>query len=102
MNLLYPFKSDHEVKPDAFGRIAQIDEGGKVLAHLPLTSAHGIAPECDGDAGDGYGEGCQDGSGFGDDCYADSGYGFGDGYGFGANYGGGDGDGSGEGQAKSP
>ena len=102
MNLPYPFKSAHDVKPDAFGRIALIDEGGKVLAHLPLTSAHGIAPKCYGDAGDGYGEGCQDGSGFGDDSYADSGYGFGDGYGFGANYGGGDGDGSGEGQAKSP
>jgi hypothetical protein len=98
MNLPYPFKSAQDVKPDALGRIALVDEGGRVLAHLPLASAHGIAPKGYGHDGDGYGDGCHDGSGFGDGCYAGSGYGYGDGYGFGygANYGGGDGDGSGK------
>jgi hypothetical protein len=77
MNLPYPFKSAHDVKPDLIGRIALVDEGGRVLAHLPLTTAHGIAPE-------GWGRG----------VYADSGdgYGFGSGYGFGFS--------SGEGRGK--
>jgi hypothetical protein len=78
MNLPYPFKSARGLEPDALGRIALIDEGGRVLAHLPLTTAHGIAPE----------EGWSFGS------YADSGdgYGFGSGYGFGFS--------SGEGRGK--
>jgi hypothetical protein len=78
MNLPYPFKSAHDIRPDAFGRIALVDADGKVLAHLPLTTAHGIAPE----------EGWSRGG------YADSGdgYGFGSGYGFGFS--------SGEGRGK--
>ena len=71
MNLPYPFKSAQDVKPDALGRIALIDEGGRVLAHLPLASAHGIAPE-EGwsrggyaDSGEGYGFGSEDGAGYG-------------------------------------
>ena len=80
MNLPYPFHHAREVKPDAFGRIALIDEGGRVLAHLPIDAAYGIAPE----------EGWSRGG------YADSGdgYGLGSGYGFGFS--------SGEGRGKSP
>ena len=60
MNLPHPFKSARGLEPDAFGRIALVDEGDKVLALVPLATAHGIAPE-------GWGRG----------GYADSGYGFG-------------------------
>jgi hypothetical protein len=82
MNLPYPFQSARDVKPDALGRIALIDEGGKVLAHLPLTTAHGIAPESSGYFGAGWG--CGDGMGYGD------GYGYGSifGYGHGSGSGG--------------
>ena len=68
MNLPHPFESARGLKPDAFGRIVLVDADGKVLAHLPLASAHGIVPE-----------------GWGSGGYADSGdgYGFGSGYGFG-------------------
>ena len=83
MNLPYPFESARGLEPDAFGRVALVDEGGKVLAHLPLDAAHGIAPSFGHGHDDGYGDGCHDGSGFGDGCYAGSGYGYGDGYGFG-------------------
>jgi hypothetical protein len=85
MNLPYPFESAHDVKPDALGQIALVDESGKVLAHLPLASAHEFAPERNS-FGYGYGEGSGFGDGFGD------GSGFGDGYGYGR--------GSGEGRGK--
>jgi hypothetical protein len=88
MNLPYPFQSAHEVKPDAFGRVALVDEGGKVLAHLPLNTAHDFAPKCDG-SGDGYGDGWDSGR---DSC---DGSGFGDG--FGGSYGDGNFDGAGSG-----
>jgi hypothetical protein len=83
MNLPYPFESARGIKPDAFGRIALIDEGGKVLAHLPLATAHEFAPKCDG-SGDGLGSG--DGYGYGE------GYGYGHGFGHGSGYGDGYGD----------
>jgi hypothetical protein len=90
MNLPHPFESARGLEPDAFGRVALIGGDGRVLAHLPLNTAHKFASECDG-SGDGYGDGwdpgrSRDGSGFGD--------GFGGGYGDG-NYDG-SGDGSGE------
>jgi hypothetical protein len=98
MNFPYPFESARGIKPDAFGRVALVDEGGKVLAHLPLASAHEFAPKCDG-SGDGY-DG--DGYGFGDgwDSGRDSckGSGFGDG--FGGSYGDGNFDGAGSGRGK--
>ena len=72
MNLPYPFESARGIKPDALGRIALIDGDGRVLAHLPLASAHGIAPERNSF---GYGFGFDDGFG--------GGYGFGDGDGYG-------------------
>ena len=84
MNLPYPFQSAHDVRPDAFGRIALVDADGKVLAHLPLTSAHEFAPKGLG-SGEGYGYGFGDGEGYG--------YGSGEGYGYGNGYGDGYGDG---------
>ena len=103
MNLPYPFHHAREVKPDAFGRIALIDEGGRVLAHLPIDAAYGIAPECDSPGDDdGYGYGSIFGHGHG------NGHGYGQGHGgglgdcAGAGFGGGNFDGSGEGEAKSP
>ena len=80
MNLPHPFESAQDVKPDAMGRIALIDEGGRVLAHLPLASAHGIAPESSGYIGAGWG--CGDGMGYGD------GYGYGSIFGYGHGSGG--------------
>jgi hypothetical protein len=114
MNLPYPFQSAREVKPDATGQIALIDEGGKVLAHLPIDAAYGVAPELSDYFGAGWG--CGDGMGYGDGYGYGSicGYGHGNGHGYGqghggglgdcagAGFGGGNFDGSGEGQAKSP
>ena len=77
MNLPYPFESARGLEPDAFGRIALVDEEGKVLAHLPLDAAYELTPERNS-FGYGYGYG----------------YGFGDGYGYGRS--------SGEGRGKSP
>jgi hypothetical protein len=105
MNLPYPFESARGIKPDALGRIALVDESGKVLTHLPLEAAYGIAPERNS-PGYGFGDGYGYGYGFGyGDGYGD-GYGYVFGDGFGGGYGDGDGDGygdgSGKGQAKSP
>ncbi len=72
MNLPYPFKSARGLEPDAFGRIALVDADGKVLAHLPLETAHELSPKCDGH--DAYGCGYESGDGYG--------YGFGYGYNF--------------------
>jgi len=88
MNLPYPFESARDVKPDAFGRVALVDESGRVLAHLPLSTAHEFAPKGDG-SGDGYGDGWDSGR---DSC---DGSGFGDG--FGGGYGDGNFDGAGSG-----
>jgi len=78
MNLPYPFESARGIKTDALGRIALIGGDGRVLAHLPLSTAHEFAPKGLG-SGDGYG------------------YGFGDGYGYGEGYGFGHGSGDGYG-----
>jgi hypothetical protein len=99
MNLPYPFQSAREVRPDALGRIALIDEGGRVLAHLPLETAHELSPEQEYDPPEGY----LDGSGHGlGSTFYDSGYGFdcgrgsGQGYGVVYGYGYGNGEGCGE------
>jgi len=85
MNLPYPFESARDLEPDALGRIALVDESGKVLAHLPLDAAYELTPERNS-FGYGFGDGDGDGSG----------------YGVGSGYGDGFGRGSGEGQGKSP
>ena len=82
------FEYAHDVKPDLIGRIALVDADGRVLAHLPLSTAHKFAPKCDG-SGDGYGDGWDSGR---DSC---DGSGFGDG--FGGGYGDGNFDGAGSG-----
>ncbi len=84
MNLPFPFESARDLEPDAFGRIALVDAGGKVLVHLPLEAAYELTPKRS--FGYGYGDGSGFGDGFGD------GSGFGDGYGYGR--------GSGEGRGK--
>ncbi len=97
MNLPYPFESARGIKPDALGRIALVDEGGKVLAHLPIDAAYEITPERNGP---GYGYGFGDGYGFGGGYGDGYGYGFGGsygdgfGYGFGGSYGAGSGSGT--------
>lgn len=99
--LQHPFESARGLLPDALGRIALIDEGGKVLAHLPLDAAHGVAPELSDYFGAGWG--CGDGMGYGDGYGYGSIFGYGHGYvygyraGYGDGYGGGCGnrDGSG-------
>jgi hypothetical protein len=88
MNLPYPFESARGIKTDAFGRVALIGGDGRVLAHLPLSTAHEFAPKGLG-SGDGYGYGFGDGYGYG------KGSGFGDG--FGGGYGDGNFDGAGSG-----
>ncbi len=99
MNLPYPFQSAREVRPDALGRIALVDADGKVLAHLPLETAHELSPEQEHDPPEGY----LDGSGHGlGSTFYDSGYGFdcgrGSGQGFGLVYGYGYGNGEGCGE----
>jgi len=89
MNFPYPFESARGLEPDAFGRVALIGGDGRVLAHLPLASAHEFAPKCDG-SGDGYGYGWGD---FLRDSCKGSGYGDG----FGGSYGDGNFDGAGSG-----
>jgi hypothetical protein len=95
MKLPYPFQSARGLEPDALGRIALIDEGGKVLAHLPLATAHELTPERSGP-----GWGCGDGLGYGD--FTGFGRGSGDSYGDGFNSGSGVGDryGNGDGSGK--
>jgi len=90
MNLPYPFESARDVKPDAFGRVALVDDDGVTLAHVPLATAHEILKP-DGlenlsyshNYGQGYhtGEGYAKGDGFGlhvgyhlGDGQSDSGY----------------------------
>ena len=96
MNLLYPFKSARGLEPDAFGRIALVDEGDKVLALVPLATAHELSSEQECDlpewcfvdgSGDGLGSGHDSGYGF--DCGGGSGQGYGVVYGYG--YGNGEG-----------
>jgi hypothetical protein len=79
MKLPHPFESARGIEPDAFGRIALIDEGGRVLAHVPLATAHGIAPkqEYPSDRA-----GCKHGYGWGYESGEGSGSGFGYGYNF--------------------
>jgi len=89
MNLSHPFESARDIRPDAFGRIALIDGDGRVLAHVPLATAHGIAPKQEHPSDR---TGCKHGYGWG----CDSGYGDGSGFGYGYNFD------TGEGQAKSP
>jgi hypothetical protein len=77
--LQHPFESARGLLADAFGRIALVDDGGRVLAHVPLATAHGIAPkqEYPSDRA-----GCKHGYGWGYESGEGSGFGFGYGYNF--------------------
>jgi hypothetical protein len=56
MNLPYPFESAHDIRPDAFGRIALIAGNGVTLTHIPLEAAYALTPEGAGASGcSGYG-----------------------------------------------
>jgi len=96
MNLAYPFNQARELAPNHLGQIVLVDESGKVLAHIPLTTAYGIAPEQECDLpewcfvdGSGNGTGVSYGSGYGFNSDDGSGDGYGVVYGFG--YGNGEG-----------
>ena len=74
MNLPHPFDKASDVRADVHGAISLVDDQGKTLARIPMTTAFELSPEVEGDGyGDGYGYG-----GGNDDGY---GYGFGTGYG---------------------
>jgi hypothetical protein len=79
MKLPHPFESARGIEPDAFGRIALVDEGGRVLAHVPLATAHGIAPKQEHPSDR---AGCKHGYGWGYESGEGSGFGFGYGYNF--------------------
>jgi hypothetical protein len=66
MNLPHPFESARDIRPDAFGRVALIDGDGRVLAHLPLSTAHEFAPAAEREDGSGrYGMVTDLGAGYG-------------------------------------
>ena len=65
-----PFDSGRRLVPDALGRVALIDESGRVLAHVPLNTAYGIARGVPG-----HGEGFESAIGFGDGHGGGVGYG---------------------------
>ena len=76
MNLPHPFNKASDVQADAHGAISLVDQQGKSLARIPLTTAFELSPEVKG-YGFGFGSGYGSGNGNG------SGYGYGYGYGFG-------------------
>jgi len=65
-----PFDSGRRLVPDAFGRVALVDESGVTLAHLPLKAAYGIVRGVSG-----HGEGFEFAMGFGDGEGGGIGYG---------------------------
>ena len=92
MNLPHPFESAHDIRPDAFGRVALVDDDGVTLAHVPLATAHEILKP-DGlenlsyshNYGQGYHTGEGWGYGFSSDAYGE-GYAKGDGFGLHVGY----------------
>ena len=95
MNLPHPFNKASGIQPNAQGSVSLIDDQGKALVLIPMTTAFELSPEV---KGSGYGSGY--GGGFGDGSGSGYGYGYGSGYGYG--YGSGDdvGDGDGSGRSK--
>jgi hypothetical protein len=92
MNLPYPFDNASGVKANLDGAISLIDDQGKALARIPLTTAFELSPEAEGFGHGGLGHGSGHGYGFG--------HGYGDGSGFGDGYGDDVGDGDGSGKSK--
>ena len=91
MNLPHPFEKAKDVKANPDGTINLIDDQGKPLARIPMSTAFELSPEVEGH---GYadGHGFRNGGGFG------SSFGSGYGYGYGQSYG--QTDGSGRGNSK--
>jgi hypothetical protein len=77
MKLPHPFNKASGVKADAQGSINLVDDQGKSLARIPMTTAFELSPEAEGHGDHGFGSGYGSGNGNG------SGYGYGYGYGFG-------------------
>ena len=68
MNLPYPFNKASGIQPNAQGSISLIDDQGKSLSRIPLSTAFELSPEAEGHGyGDSYGEGGGFGDGYGDD-----------------------------------
>ena len=99
MKLPPPFDNASDVQTDAHGSISLVDQQGKSLARIPMTTAFELSPEAEGDGYGGHGFNHGDGSGYGS-C---DGYGYGscDGYGDGCGDGYGDDVGDGDGSGKS-
>jgi hypothetical protein len=88
--LQHPFESARGLLADARGRVALVDGCGKVLAYVPLDTAHRFArfvtgndqhydrTGCKGGYGWGYrqGDGCGGGDGDGEGCGLGYGYGY--------------------------
>lgn len=91
MNLPPPFHKASGVKANPQGSINLIDDQGKSLARIPMTTAFELSPEAEG-YGYADGHGFRNGGGFG------SSFGSGYGYGYGQSYG--QTDGSGRGNSK--
>ena len=67
MNLPYPFNKASGIQPNAQGSISLIDDQGKSLSRIPLSTAFELSPEVKGHGyGDSYGEGGGFGDGYGD------------------------------------
>jgi hypothetical protein len=82
MNLPYPFDKASDVKADVHGAISLIDDQGKALARIPMTTAFELSPEVEGHGyGDDYGTDEGFGDGYGDGTYGQGSY-FGSGCGF--------------------
>ena len=67
MNLPYPFDNASGVQINLDGSINLIDQQGKRLARIPMTTAFELSPKSEGHGyGDSYGEGGGFGDGYGD------------------------------------
>ena len=103
MNLPPPFEKASDVRATLEGSINLIDQQGKSLVQIPLTTAFELSAKIDG-YGDGDVRRNSDGSGFGYGNGLSYGYGHwvgsGTGYGFATGYGRAEVDGSGRGKIK--
>ena len=67
MKLPPPFDNASDVQTDAHGSISLVDQQGKSLARLPISTAFELSPEVEGHgdhgSGSGYGYGFGNGSG---------------------------------------
>ena len=93
MNLPHPFDNASDIKATLDGAISLVDQQGKRLARVPMTTGLELSSKSEG-----HGHGYSYGFSFGDGSGMISGYG--DGHGFGDGYGDDVGDGDGSGKSK--